>query len=552
MMCARLLDSPADEDRRRPLGRRFRDKIPVEAFMERMSRSYENLLRKTLNRKIAVLLGAFSLGGLGFLMYKVLPSQFLPKEDAGMIWFEGHSPQSSTIDYTERYVQKLDKILAEIPDVASRDISITNPTFKGYIELKKDRKRSSEAVAEEVRIKFDEVTGVEVLKMQAGYGGSGGDSSTVSFVVRGNKSHKELRELGIAVGREVMYAGLAKSLLTVSKNDTEDYTVTILRDKVLSMFIEPATIADTIDALIRGRKVNTFKKDNKLYDVKVEVENESRSTPEDILNIYVKGGERGEKLVPLSELILLTPRSGPVDIHHYNGTRSVEITNILESRYGVNDGIKHVELVKNEILPKDVVLEFTGGTKEYLKESRVMGMVFGLALIFIYLVMAAQFESWRDPLIILFSVPLAIASALITLGLIKNGSLNLYSNIGLITLIGLITKHGILLVDFANKKQLQENLSVTQAIVQAGLVRLRPVVMTTLAMVLGNLPLAFATGAGAETRWQLGWTIVGGMTLGTIFTMFIVPIFYLLFSKVKEPMVLEEEGIPEGVVASLG
>lgn len=169
-----------------------------------------------------------------------------------------------------------------------------------------------------------------------------------------------------------------------------------------------------------------------------------------------------------------------------------------------------------------------------------MALVFGLAVLFIYLVMAAQFESWRDPLIILFSVPLAIISAVLTLAFIKNGSLNLYSNIGLLTLIGLITKHGILIVDFANKKQLNEKLGIREAVIQAALVRLRPVIMTTLAMVLGAVPLALATGAGAETRWQLGWTIVGGMTLGTIFTLFIVPVFYVLMSKVKKPLVVAE------------
>lgn len=541
MMCARILELPHESEKyKNLLVRKFQKMIPIEEIMMLLTVFYEKGLNKVLNRKWLVIFIACMFASLGYVVYLTLPSQLFPKEDTGWILIDGHAPQSATIEYTERYVQELDAIIADIPEVESRDISVTNPTFKSVITLKNDKKRSSDEIAKEINSRIRDITGIEFQRIQAGRSGASGSDAEVSFVVRGNKSHKELRDLARAIGYEFKGSGMATQVLTVTQNDTEDYTVTILRDKVLSLFIEPSMIADTIDALIRGRKANTFKKDNKLYDVKIEVENESRSTPEDILNIHVKGGERGDKLIPLSELIQITPRSGPVEIYHYNRTRAVQVTGTLGSRYGINDGIAYVESAKKDILPKDVVLEFVGSTKQFLQENRVMGLVFSLALVFIYLVMAAQFESWRDPLIILLSVPLAIISAVLTLAIIKNGSLNLYSNIGLITLIGLITKHGILIVDFANKKQLNEKLSIRNAVIQASLVRLRPVIMTTFAMVLGSLPLAFASGAGAETRWQLGWTIVGGMTLGTVFTLFLVPVFYILMSKVKKPLQITE------------
>lgn len=539
MMCAKILDKPSGDTvlgDHPSLGDRIKSFVPIDSMMARLSNAYERGLRIVLNHKVLVMGCAFVFALLGVGVYLSLPSQLFPKADTGTITLDGHAPQSSTLEYTERYVQELDALIADIPEIQSRDINIKNPRVEGTVTLKEKRKRSSDEVAKEIRKRINDITGVDILRIEAGRGGASGSTSTVSFVVRGNKSHKELRDLARGMGHELMRSGLVAQVLTQSDNDAEDYTVTILRDKALSLSIEPKTIAQTIDALIRGHKVNTFKKDNKLYDVKIEVENEARSAPDDILNIHVKGGERKDKLIPLSELIQITPRSGPSDVYHYNRTRAVRVDGYLKPGQGVNDGIAYVEASKSRILPTDAVLEFVGTTRQFMQENRVMALVFGLAVLFIYLVMAAQFESWRDPLIILFSVPLAIISAVLTLAFIENGSLNLYSNIGLLTLIGLITKHGILIVDFANKKQVNEKLGIREAIVQAALVRLRPVIMTTLAMVLGALPLALATGAGAESRWQLGWTIVGGMTLGTVFTLFIVPVFYVLMSKAKKPL----------------
>jgi multidrug efflux pump len=539
MMCSKIL-ARGDASSTSPLMATFQKYLPVDALMGRLEVQYKNALAKTLQKKWVVILLAVMFSCLGFLVFNTLPSQLWPKQDTGLIEISGHAPQSATLEYTEKYVQEFDKVLSTIPELETREINVTNPSFRAKLTLKPNQKRSSDEIANEIKRKVRDITGLDFQSILAGVGGGGGSDAAVDFVVRGNKSHKELRELAHAMGYEFRKSKLVSGVMSTTQNDTEDYTITILRDKVLSLFIEPSVIADTIDALIRGRKVNTFKKDNKLYDVKLEVENESRSTPEDILNIHIKGGEKNDKLIPLSELIKITPRSAPVEISHYNRTRSVSVTGHMLPNRGVNDGIAYINSIKNEILPKDVVLEFVGGTKQFLQERSIMAMVFGLAVLFIYFVMAAQFESWLDPLIILFSVPLAIISAVLTLALIKNGSVNLYSNIGLITLIGLITKHGILIVDFANKIREREQLSIRESVIKAALVRLRPVIMTTLAMVLGSLPLALATGAGAETRWQLGWTVVGGMTLGTIFTLFVVPVFYDIMSKWKRPKKAEE------------
>jgi multidrug efflux pump len=196
----------------------------------------------------------------------------------------------------------------------------------------------------------------------------------------------------------------------------------------------------------------------------------------------------------------------------------------------LGEGVQRIDDIAKDILPEDVRHDFTGDTKRFLTEGKTMYLIFGLAIAFIYLIMAAQFESWVDPFIIMFSVPLSLSGAVITLALIENGSLNIYSNIGLVTLIGLITKHGIMMVDFANKKR-DEGEDIMTAIINASKLRLRPILMTTFAMVLGAVPLAFATGAGSESRRQIGWVIVGGMMIGTVFTLLVLPTVYTFFTK---------------------
>jgi multidrug efflux pump len=313
--------------------------------------------------------------------------------------------------------------------------------------------------------------------------------------------------------------------------DTEDFTVYIRRDKAADVGVEPGAIADTIDSLVRGRKASSFKRENKLYDVVVQVMDQARQSPRDITNLFMKANDKKSTLVPLAELIEVKARSGPAEIYRYNRVRAISHTAKLQSSIGQMEGINLVKDITKSVLPKDARMEFTGETKRFMDESQNMYLIFGMALIFIYLIMAAQFESWRDPAIIMFSVPLSLASAVVTLSLINGGSINVYSQIGLVTLIGLITKHGILMVDVANHLRAEEGLSKLDAIVEACKVRLRPILMTTFAMVLGSVPLALSKGAGAESYRQIGWVIVGGMTIGTLFTLLVLPAIYLALSK---------------------
>jgi multidrug efflux pump len=530
MMCARMLQPHKHEDEAKTAWDRMKNKIKVDEWISKLEIMYEHYLNLALDLRHYVALGAVAFALLGYIVHRNLASEFTPKEDQGVITIDGQAPQTSTLEYTERYIQRIDDIIGSIPEIERRVMQIINPTFDASIHLKADRKRSTDDIAADIRERMEAITGVDAKINSGSSGISGDDNRAVQFVILGNKTYRELKDIAQNITANLYASGMVMGVNSEIRGDTEDFTVSIIRDKVSSLGIEPATIAETIDALIRGKKANTFKRENKLYDVRVEVENEARRTPHDITNLFVKANDKEGTLVPLSELVKVHSRSGPIEVHHHNRMRAITIYAFLKPAYSLGEGIELLEDIAKDCMPSDARHDYVGDTKRYLTESKTIQLVFFLALCFIYLVMAAQFESWRDPFIIILSVPFSLAGAVMTLGLMSGGSLNLYSNIGLITLIGLITKHGILIVDFANKLR-DEGRSISEAVIESAKLRLRPILMTTFAMVLGALPLAFATGASAESRRQLGWVIVGGMTVGTLFTLFVIPTFYSYLAK---------------------
>jgi multidrug efflux pump len=263
----------------------------------------------------------------------------------------------------------------------------------------------------------------------------------------------------------------------------------------------------------------------------VQTQASGRSTPEHIENIYVRG--RNDAMIPLSALVKVRESVSPRELNHFGQRRSASITASLAPDYSLGEALTFMEQTAAKVLKPGYTTELNGTSREFRKSQGALAIVFVLALLFIFLVLAAQFESFVDPLVIMLSVPMSMVGALLALKW-SGGSLNVYSQIGLITLVGLITKHGILIVEFANQLR-EQGLDMFEAIVKAASQRLRPILMTTGAMVLGALPLAIATGAGAESRQQIGWVIVGGMSLGTLLTIFVVPTMYTLFARKEVP-----------------
>jgi multidrug efflux pump len=268
--------------------------------------------------------------------------------------------------------------------------------------------------------------------------------------------------------------------------------------------------------------VTRFEHNGEQYDVLLQLAAGDRATPAALSTIFLRS-PKGE-MVQLSNVVSIQESVAPKELKRFNQLRSVTLVANLAPGYTIGDGVKFLEDAARETLPPHVQTDLNGQSRDYRSSANSLALVFVLALGFIYLVLAAQFESFRDPLIIMLTVPLSMTGALAALWL-TNGTLNVYSQIGLVTLVGLITKHGILIVEFANQRQL-EGFDRSAAVVDAAVLRLRPILMTTGAMVLGALPLALSTGAGAESRQQIGWVIVGGMSLGTLLTLFVVPAAY--------------------------
>jgi multidrug efflux pump len=281
--------------------------------------------------------------------------------------------------------------------------------------------------------------------------------------------------------------------------------------------------------LLGGRTVTRYKRGGEQFDVVVQTDNAQRSAPDDIDRLFVRG--RGDVMVPLGSLVTIREVVVPRELNHFAQRRSASITANLAPSLALGEALAIMDGIAAEILPPGYTTDLNGQSREFKSASGSLALVFVLSLLFIYLVLAAQFESFVDPLIILLSVPLSMLGALLALKL-TGGTLNVFSQIGLITLVGLITKHGILIVEFANQLR-AKGLALREAVEQSASLRLRPIMMTTGAMVLGAIPLALASGAGAESRQQIGWVIVGGMSVGTLLTVFVVPTMYTLLSRRK-------------------
>jgi multidrug efflux pump len=532
MMCARLLKGHGEEDHLSShWWRKFKEKIPSDVFLLFLEKKYEHFLNIAIKKRFLVSLIGVSISGVGYGFYSYLPKELEPKEDKGSIGIEGYAPNNATLEFTQRYVNKVDNFLAQFPDdIETRITTINNPSFDIGIQLKSDRKRSTEEMTQLIEEKLNEITGISGRIRQSSSSDDGGQK--ISLAVLGNQTQKEIGNVITGIISPAMRkSNLFSTVLSMSQQDSPRFIVNVMRDKLAMLNIDPYSVAITIHSLVRGAKAKTYTDNGRTYDVWVEVENEARQSPQDIYNLFVKANDKEQTLVPLAELVNVTSEPGPIEIFRYNKMRAVTVSAPLKPGHSMDEGIALIEKIRPQLEDTECRIEFIDDTKRFLKEGKTILLIFSLSLLFIYLVMAAQFESWRDPFIIILSVPLSLTGAVLTLALIKDGSINIFSNIGMITLIGLITKHGILMVDFANKLREKDKLSPKNAIIKASSMRLRPILMTTFAMVLGALPLTFSFGEGFEARRQLGWVIVGGMSIGTIFTLFIIPSFYIFFSK---------------------
>ncbi|MBL8514729.1 MAG: efflux RND transporter permease subunit, partial [Betaproteobacteria bacterium] len=354
----------------------------------------------------------------------------------------------------------------------------------------------------------------------------GGRGKPLEFVLMTQESYPDLARMVERISEEARKSPALQNVDSDLRLNQPELRVTVNREKLADLGVPVDTVGRTMESMLGGRIVTRFKKGGEQYDVIVQVAAQDRNSPQDISDIYVRS--RSGDMVPLSNVTALREGVSPKNLNHFNRMRSATVNAEIAPGHSLGDGVKAMEAAAAKVLP-GVLTDVAGQTREFKEGASALLLTMALAMLFIYLVLAAQFESFSDPFIIMLTVPLSIAGALMALSLTGN-SLNVFSKIGLVTLVGLITKHGILIVEFANQLQAQGK-SVKDAVVESAHLRLRPILMTTGATVLGAAPLAFASGAGAESRQQIGWVIVGGMTLGTLLTLLVVPSLYTLFAR---------------------
>ncbi len=482
-------------------------------------------------------------------VFPTMKQELSPLEDRGTILAVVNAPDGATLDYTNRYAMELEKIGQPYKEFDRIFANVGNPTVSQASVVYRtvdweNRKRTTLEMAREMQPKFNSLPGVTAFPITPPSLGQGFRERPVNFVIQTSDSYQNLN----AVVRQMMdeiakNPGILSADIDLRLNKPE-LRIEVDRTKATELGVSVDVVAKSLETMLGGRNVTRYKRDAEQYDVIVQTQASGRSTPEDIEGIYVRG--RNDTMIPLSSLVKIRESVSPRELNHFGQRRSVSITANLSPDYSLGQALTFLNETAAKVLKPGYTTDLNGTSREFKNSQGALAIVFVLALLFIFLVLAAQFESFVDPLVIMLSVPLSMIGALLALKW-SGGSLNVYSQIGLITLVGLITKHGILIVEFTNQLR-EQGMDMIEALVKASAQRLRPILMTTGAMVLGAVPLAMATGAGAESRIQIGWVIVGGMSLGTLLTVFVVPTMYTLFARKQVPGADKREAV-EAVAA---
>ena len=537
MLCSKLLRHEASPTR----FDRF-----MERFLNRLSRGYETTLRWTLHRRWLMVLVMLASGGGSAALYLTAKSELSPLEDRGVIAMPIRAPDGATLEYTARYLDALEVITAQYPEFDRRFMFMGGGQVSSAFGVLRtvdwtERDISTAELARKLLPQFQALPGVSVFPVTPPSLGQGFRSRAIEYVIVSGDTYDNMARVGQAMIAEMQKnPGIVQPDMDLQLNKPEIF-MEVDRQRAADMGVSVDAVARTVESMLGGRVVTRYKRDAEQYDVIVQTSATGRTTPEDIEKIFVRG--RGDTMVPLSSLIKVREAVSPRELNHFNQRRSVTLSANLGPDYSLGEALKFMDETAARVLPQGYATELNGVSREFKASSGSLTVVFVLALLFIFLVLAAQFESFIDPFVILLAVPLSMVGALAALK-ISGGTLNVFSQIGLITLVGLITKHGILIVEFANQLR-QQGKSVMEAVTESAALRLRPILMTTGAMVLGAVPLALATGAGAESRQQIGWVIVGGMSVGTLLTIFVVPTIYTLFARRRVPGEIKTPALAE-------
>jgi multidrug efflux pump len=525
-------------------------------FFHDLHVNYERLLRGALAHRRAVMISALGLLAAIAVLFRFLPSELVPVEDRGMIFNVVLAPEGSTLDYTDRYMRQVEATYQRIPDVAAF-FSAVGLGFGGpgrvtdgfmFVRLKPYGQRAH-SQQQLVQMLFPQLLGIPgVLAIPINLPSLGGGfGSPVQFVLQADSYDQLQQAIGVMMP-EAQKLGYLLNMDTDLKLNKPQLEIDIDRDRASELGVSVSDVGNTLQTLLGGREVTRFKRGNKQYEVMLQVEPRDRATPVAIEELYLRGKSG---LVQMASVVHVKEQVAPKELNHFNRVRSATLTANLPPGVTIGKALGDLREVAHRSLPPSVRTDLAGESREFVESSGGLYWLFVVALVFIFLVLAAQFESFIHPLSIMLSVPLAVFGALLTLFVFRM-SLNIYSQIGLIMLIGLVTKNAILIVEYSNQRRARRE-ALVDAVVNASRIRLRPILMTTLTTILGVMPIALGLGAGAESRKPLGAAVVGGLLFSMIFTLIIVPVVYVLLARfaparVKESRI-ETEAVVGGAVA---
>ncbi|ESY70310.1 efflux RND transporter permease subunit [Mesorhizobium opportunistum] len=515
----------------------------VDGVFSRVEHVYERAVTGSLNYRPLTLLIVLALVGVTGFMFTKTSSELAPEEDQGFLLSLVTAPAYATSDYTETYVNQILGLVRDIPETRAQFSAVafggtTNSAFVGFaFKDWAERKRNSKELQADITARINKVAGVQAFVFAPPTLPGSGGGLPIAMVVRSTGDSSEVYQQAEQIKNKAQASGRFIVVQNSMSYDSPQVTVTIDRDRAAALNLPIADIGRTLTLLVGGAEVAQFDRDSNSYDIIPQVPQEFRDNPEKLGQYFVRS-VTGE-MVPLSAVVKISNNASPAAIEQFNQLNSSTISALPLPGVTTGDGLKVLEDIARESLPDTFFIDYSGQSRQEKEQGNTILIAFGAAVIVIYLVLAAQFESFRDPLIIMMAVPLSIFGAIVPLNL-GLGTLNIYTQVGLITLIGLITKHGILLVEFANQQRELHGMRRRDAIIASAKVRLRPILMTTAAMALGVVPLITSSGAGAAARYSMGLVIFTGILVGTMFTLFVVPMFYTFIASKDLPHLAEK------------
>jgi len=516
----------------------------TEPLFEGMNNGYRWLLSRALRAPVIILfLGAMvSLSAYG--LFQSLPREFSTLEDRGAIIVRIQAPEGASLEYTRDRVKEVEQAIMPLQEqgVVSSMLSQVAPGFarpspvnEGIVIVRlvpwEQRTVSQQAVVQQLLPKVGAFPGARSSVINPpSFGGAGGFGQPIQFVL-GGPDYDTLRGWRDTVMQKAQETGQFVNIDSNYRESQPDIRVQIDRQRAADLGVSVEDIGRTLELMFGEREVSTFVSRGDEYPVIIRARAEDRATPNDLTNTFIRAAN-GE-LVPLSSFVSLTESAAPQALNRFDRLRSITIQSGLAPGVSIGQGLETLEQIVRDNLPAEARIGYSGQSRDFKDSSSAIYVTFAMALLVVFLVLAAQFESWINPFIIMLTVPLAVTGGLGAL-VLTGQSLNIYSQIGMILLIGLMTKNGILIVEFSNQLR-ERGYSVRDAVIEASVLRLRPILMTSIAMIGGAIPLAWSTGAGAESRSAIGSVIVGGVTLSTLLTVLVVPAIYLLIGGYTKP-----------------